>query len=155
MDESESPRDPFPQPFAESSRSPVTLLLQAASAGDRGAFERLLQVVYAELHGIAQARMREERRGHTLQATALVSEAYIRLLGKDEVQWAGSGHFFRAAGEAMRKILIDHARARNADKRGGGRAALRISNVADLADAEDGAGFLALDEAIVRLEAVD
>jgi RNA polymerase sigma factor (TIGR02999 family) len=136
-------------------RSAVTLLLRAASDGDREAFERLLKVVYQELHGIAQARMRDERRGHTLQATALVSEAYLRLLGRKDIEWAGSGHFFRAASEAMRKILIDHARARGAEKRGGGKAALRISNVADLADAEDGGGFLALDEAIVRLEGVD
>lgn len=135
--------------------TPVTLLLQAASGGDRAAFERLLEVVYGELHRIAQARMRGERKDHTLQPTALISEVYVRLLGKENIQWAGRAHFFRAASEAMRKILIDHARARGADKRGGGKAALRISNLADIASSEDPAGFLALDDAILRLEGVD
>ena len=90
-----------------------------------------------------------------MQPTALVNEVYLRLLGREDVKWAGRGHFFRAAAEAMRKILIDHARARNADKRGGGKAALKITNLADAAAVEDSAGFLALDEAIVRLEGVD
>lgn len=145
-----------PGPELESQRrSAVTLLLRAAHDGDRQAFERLLAVVYEELHAIAQTRMREERRGHTLQATALVSEAYVRLLGRPDIEWNGSGHFFRAASEAMRKILIDHARARGAQKRGGAREALRIANVADLADIEDSGGFLALDEAMLRLEDVD
>jgi RNA polymerase sigma factor (TIGR02999 family) len=131
------------------------MLLHAAAQGDRGAFEKLLEVVYHELHALAAARMGRERQGHTLQATALVNEAYLRLLGREDVRWAGRAHFFRAAAEAMRKILIDHARARNADKRGGGKAALKISNLADAAVEEDSAGFLALDEAIVRLEKVD
>jgi RNA polymerase sigma factor (TIGR02999 family) len=131
------------------------LLLNAAASGDHQAFEKLMAVVYDELHALAQARMTHERRGHTLQATALVNEAYIRLLGREDIQWAGRAHFFRAAAEAMRKILIDHARARNADKRGGGKAALQISSIADAAAIEDSAGFLALDEAIVRLEGVD
>jgi RNA polymerase sigma factor (TIGR02999 family) len=133
----------------------VTTLLNAATSGDRLAYERLLTTVYDELRAIAQNRMKQERAGHTLQATALVNEAYIRLMGDRQVEWAGSGHFFRAAAEAMRKILIDHARARNADKRGGGRAALSLSGLADLADEPDPAGLLALDDAIVRLEKVD
>jgi RNA polymerase sigma factor (TIGR02999 family) len=142
-------------PGASPSPSQVTLLLHAAAAGDGQAFEKLMGVVYGELHALAQARMSHERRGHTLQPTALVNEAYVRLLGRDDIQWASRAHFFRAAAEAMRKILIDHARARNADKRGGGKAALRISSIADPAVVEDSAGFLALDEAIVRLEGVD
>lgn len=137
------------------SPSPVTLLLNAAAAGDRAAFERLLALVYDELRALAAAKMSHERRDHTLQPTALVNEAYVRLLGREDVKWAGRSHFFRAAAEAMRKILIDHARARNADKRGGGKAALKISNLADAAAVEDSAGLLALDEAIVRLEGVD
>lgn len=135
-------------------RTRITLLLAAASEGDRAARDRLLALVQSELHAIAQARMRHERRGHTLQATALVNEAYVRLLGKDGVEWANRSHFYRAAAEAMRKILIDHARARNAQKRGGGRAALDISGVADAAE-EDSAGLLALDETLVRFEKVD
>ena len=108
----------------------VTLLLQAASAGSESAPRELLSLVYGQLRAIAQQRMSGERRSHTLQATALVHEAYVRLLGREDVQWADRGHFFRAAAEAMRKILIDHARAKNADKRGGGKAALAIANVA-------------------------
>jgi len=99
--------------------------------------------------------MSGERQGHTLQATALVHEAYLRLLGGSHVRWEDRGHFFRAAAEAMRKILIDHARARNADKRGGGKAALSISGVANLAAQPDPSGFLALDDAIQRLEQVN
>jgi RNA polymerase sigma factor (sigma-70 family) len=159
-------------------------LLQAVAEGDRGAFEQVLGVVYAELHSIAQARMGGERANHTLQPTALVNEAYLRLLGKEGVQWAGRAHFFRAAAEAMRKILIDHARARDAQKRGGGsgakgvggeggdlagqgavltandriaaggRDALSIGSLADAAN-QDSSAILALDAAIVRLEEVD
>jgi RNA polymerase sigma factor (TIGR02999 family) len=133
----------------------VTRLLQAVSSGEDGAPTRLLDLVYGQLRAIAQQRMSGERREHTLQATALVHEAYVRLLGKQGAEWQGRAHFFRAAAEAMRKILIDHARARNADKRGGGRAALSIVNVADLADDDNPAGILALDDAMVRLERVD
>jgi len=140
---------------AADSAGNVTRLLNSAAAGDPRAPAELLDLVYEALRGIAQQRMAGERQAHTLQATALVHEAYIRLLGKPDVQWAGRGHFFRAAAEAMRKILIDHARARSAEKRGGGKAALSISGMADLASPIDPAGFLALDEAISRLEQVD
>lgn len=133
----------------------VTVLLQAASAGSTSAPQELLSLVYGQLRAIAQQRMGGERRSHTLQATALVHEAYVRLLGRADVQWADRGHFFRAAAEAMRKILIDHARAKNADKRGGGKAALAITNVADLAADADSSGILALDDAMMRLEQVD
>jgi RNA polymerase sigma factor (TIGR02999 family) len=84
-----------------------------------------------------------------------VNEACVRLLGRPGAAWNGRKHFFHAAAQAMRQILIDHARARNADKRGGGRAALSIASVADLADSSDPSGFLALDDAISRLEKVD
>ncbi len=142
-------------PAVQTAPDEVTRLLKAAAEGDSDASNQLLGVVYENLRMIAGQRMAGERPGHTFQATALVHEAYIRLLGKAEVQWAGRGHFYRAAAEAMRKILIDHARARGAEKRGGGRAALRISSVADLASEADPAGFLALDDAILRLERVD
>jgi RNA polymerase sigma factor (TIGR02999 family) len=133
----------------------VTRLLQAAAAGDPSAPADLLAVVYDQLRAIARQRMAGERQSHTLQATALVHEAYLRLLGKEDIQWTGRGHFFRAAAEAMRRILIDHARSRNAEKRGGGRAALEIMNVADLAAEPDSSGILALDDAMSRLEHVD
>lgn len=137
---------------------PLTLLLNSASQGDPAAMQRAMETIQGELRAIAQSWMNHERPGHTLQATALVNEAYLRLLGRGGREWEGRGHFFRAAAEAMRKILIDHARARNAAKRGGGsgrRAALSIGSVADLADDSNPEGILALDEAILRLESVD
>ena len=148
----------------------LTVLLNAAADGNSDALQLAMATIYKELRAIAQARMNNERAGHTLQATALVNEAYLRLLGRQGSEWEGRKHFFRAAAEAMRKILIDHARARNAAKRGGGaerveagqawgsragRAALSISSVADLASESDPEGILALDKAIVRLESVD
>lgn len=142
-------------PFVQTAPDEVTRLLNAVAEGDSDASNRLLKVIYENLRMIAGQRMAGERPGHTLQATALVHEAYIRLLGKADLQWAGRGHFYRAAAEAMRKILIDHARARDAEKRGGGKAALRISGVADLATEAGPAGFLALDDAILRLDKVD
>lgn len=135
--------------------SGVTRLLEQATAGNTKAASELLQVVYDHLRAIARERMGGERRSHTLQATALVHEAYVRLLGRPGANWQGSAHFFRAAAEAMRKILIDHARARNADKRGGGKAALRITSVVDVANLEEPEGIVSLDEAILRLEKVD
>jgi RNA polymerase sigma factor (TIGR02999 family) len=133
----------------------ITRLLSAVSAGDRRAAESLLTHVYTQLRAIAHNRMKGERAGHTLEPTALVHEAFIRLIGPNPPRWEDRGHFFRAAADSMRKILIDHARARNADKRGGGRAALSISNIAELPVAENPSGFLALDDAILRLEQVD
>lgn len=136
----------------------LTVLLNAAAGGDRDALQQAMMTIHGELRAIAQSRMNQERPGHTLQATALVNEAYLRLLGKSGHEWAGRQHFFRAAAEAMRKVLIDHARARNALKRGrgsGARAALSINSVADLSMETDPAGILALDDAILRLESVD
>jgi RNA polymerase sigma factor (TIGR02999 family) len=133
----------------------VTRLLNAASAGDSTAPQKLYDLVYNQLRVIAQHRMAAVRPGHTLQATALVNEACIRLLGKPGAVWAGRQHFFHAAAQAMRQVLIDHFRKQRAEKRGGGRAALSITSVADLASTADPAGFLALDEAILRLEKVD
>lgn len=144
-----------PPPEATVPGAQVTRLLNAACAGDPAAPQELFHLIYDQLRVIAQKRMAAERPGHTLQATALVNEACIRLLGNPGAVWAGRGHFFAAAARAMRQILIDHFRAHHAEKRGGGKAALSITNVADLASATDPAGFLALDDAILRLEKVD
>lgn len=133
----------------------VTRLLNAVAAGDQQAPEELFRLIYDQLRAIARKRMSSERPDHTLEATALVNEAYFRLLGKPGTSWSGRGHFFAAAAQAMRQILIDHARAHNADKRGGGRMALSIGSVVDLAATADHSGFLALDDAILRLEKVD
>ncbi len=133
----------------------VTRLLNAAAAGDLEAPNELFRLIYDQLRAIAQKRMAGERTDHTLQATALVNEACVRLLGTPGSRWDGRAHFFGAAAEAMRQVLIDHARARNADKRGGGRRALSINSVLDLAASENPSGFLALDDAILRLRSVD
>jgi RNA polymerase sigma factor (TIGR02999 family) len=135
--------------------SDATQLLNAIGNGDSHAADELLPLIYDDLRQLAVAHMGQERPGHTLQATALVNEACVRLLGAKQAQWAGRAHFFCAAADAMRQILIDHARAHNAEKRGGGRRALSISSVADLADNSNPSGFLALDDAILRLEKVD
>ena len=95
----------------------VTRLLEAAGSGDRGAFDALYRSVYDELHRMAQANMRREKGGHTLQPTALVNEAYLRLAAAT-ASWEDRRHFFGAAAEAMRRILVDHARRRLANKRG-------------------------------------
>ncbi len=101
----------------------VTLILEAIDRGDAGASQRLLPLVYEELRALADRRLAHERPGQTLQATALVHEAYLRLVGPEEatepVQWDSRGHFFAAAAEAMRRILLDRARAKAAIKRGG------------------------------------
>jgi RNA polymerase sigma factor (TIGR02999 family) len=116
--------------------------------------EQLLPLVYDELRKLAHQRMSAERADHTLQATGLVHEAYLRLLGKDEVNWANRAHFFHAAAEAMRRILIEHARAKGGPQRGGGKAKLPL-DVVDLATQADPTQILALEEAISRLEKQD
>ena len=129
--------------------SDVTKLLQAAHSGDRQAAAELLPLVYDELRKLAAAKMAGEKPGHTLDATALVHEAYLRLTGNQSFE--SRSHFLRAAAEAMRRILVDHARAKNAAKRGGGRHVeleidqLAISPVPDELEA--------LDEALSRFAA--
>ena len=119
------------------------------AAGDRRAAADLLPLVYDELRKLAAARMAAEPPGHTLDATALVHEAYLRLVG--DQQFDGRGHFFAAAAEAMRRILVDHARRHEADKRGGGRRRVPLGEVHRVADSP--AGLLALDDALDRLAA--
>jgi RNA polymerase sigma factor (TIGR02999 family) len=111
--------------------------------------------VYTLLRAIAQQRLGNERRDHTLQATALVHEVWFRIQADRRLGNSGRSEFLAAAAEAMRRVLIDHARARRAEKRGGGRPALSISGVADLAADYDPDEFLELDEAISRLQGVD
>jgi RNA polymerase sigma factor (TIGR02999 family) len=131
----------------------ITRLLQEPAGAGAA---RLLDLVYEQLRAIARQRMDGERRDHTLQATALVHEAYLRVVGDQNVEWASRAHFFAAAAEAMRRILIEHARARGRVKRGGdsgGRPARRVAlNVLDLAEESEPGEFLALEEQIRRLE---
>lgn len=124
------------------------MLLREVAGGDSGAVQRLMEIVHNELLVLARTRMQGERAGHTLQPTALVNEAYLRLLQAEPIGWEGRAHFFRAAAQAMRRMLIDHARTKNALKRGDGRTALEIATASEAFAQEDGAGFLALDEAM-------
>lgn len=134
----------------ESDRS-VEDVLRQVSSGDQAAASELLPLVYDQLRALAQQRMIQERPGHTLQATALVHEAFLKLVGPREVPWAGEAHFYAAAAEAMRRILVDHARTRQRGKRGG-KGKRVLLNVLDLAETENSDEILALDEAFCRLE---
>ncbi len=132
----------------------VTQLLVAASGGDAKAAEALLPVVYDDLRRRAQAMMRREGGGHTLQATALVHEAYMRLIQQDRVDWQGRAHFFAIAAQIMRRILVDHARGRLRAKRGGGQAKVSLDEGLPLTTERD-ADVVALDDALQRLATLD
>lgn len=135
----------------------VTQILSAIESGDPQAAAELLPLVYEELRTLADARLAHERPGHTLQATALVHEAYLRLVGPDhngEKGWDSRGHFFAAAAEAMRRILIDRARARGAAKRGGSARRLTLDPAILTLDSIPSA-VADLDEALTRFEAED
>src|SRR5918992_1070772 len=147
---------PAQQPGSGAEPSDVTQLLLAWGAGDQTAGERLLPAVYAELRRQAARAMRRESSEHTLQATALVHEAYLRLIDQRRVEWRNRAHFFGVAAQMMRRILVDHARARHAAKRGGGVKQLTLGD-ADAAeqDAQQGLDLLALHEALERLASLD
>jgi RNA polymerase sigma factor (TIGR02999 family) len=133
--------------------SEVTRMLSAIEQGDTHAAEQLLPLVYDELRQLAAHRLAHEAPGQTLQATALVHEAYLRLVGAEKAQrWDSRGHFFAACAEAMRRILIDNARRKQADKHGGGWERQDLLEAA-LAIDSTGADLLAVDEALSRLAA--
>ena len=129
----------------------VTQILSQIESGDPAAAEHLLPLVYDELRKLAAAKLAQEKPGQTLQATALVHEAYVRLVDTDKVQqWNSRGHFFGAAAEAMRRILVDHARQKQSTKRGGGRPQLSIQH-ADIPTLSQNERLLAIDDAIDQL----
>ena len=133
----------------------VTQLLHAIDAGDRRAAADLLPLVYEELRKLAAARMAGESPDHTLQPTALLHEAYLRLIGPaDRDRWHNRGHFFAAAAEAMRRILVEAARRKKADKRGGGRHRVDAATV-EIPALEVGDDLVAIDAALDRLAALD
>jgi len=132
----------------------VTVLLDRVAAGDRQSTDRLLAAVYDQLRKIAQQRMNDERAGHTLQATALVHEAYLRLLRDRKPDWSSRAQFYVAAAQAMQRILVEHARKKKRLKRGGDRPPV-VSNVLDLASDENLEDVVALHDAVDRLEAED
>ena len=130
----------------------VTRLLEAAGSGDRSAFDALYRSVYDELHRMARASMRREKGGHTLQPTALVNEAYLRLAPAPS--WDDRRHFFGAAAEAMRRILVDHARRRLASKRGADFARVTLTGPAlEIVAPQTGLDVLQLDDALAQLRA--
>jgi RNA polymerase sigma factor (TIGR02999 family) len=123
--------------------------------GDKGAGEKLLPIVYAELHRRASAAMRREDDGHTLQPTALVHEAYMRLVDQKNAQWQNRSQFYGIAAQLMRRILIDHAREHLAAKRGGGAKAVTLSGIEAPNDSDEAIDVLELHEALERLTAMD
>ena len=132
----------------------LTLLLQRVAAGDRSAEDALVSLVFDKLKRLAAAALRGERPGHTLQTTALVNEAYLRLIDRREVPWENRAHFFRVAATVMRNILVDHARRRTARKRGG--LAVKVSFNEELLVSEEQSNMvLAVDSALKRLEQLD
>lgn len=131
-------------------KSEVTRLLSEMAGGDPEAMDRLLPLVYDQLRDLARREMQKEREGHTLAATAVVHEAYLRLAELDEISWEGRAHFFGAAAVAMRRVLISYARSRNAKKRGSGAVPVSLDDVV-VAARERPEQVLALDEALTRL----
>lgn len=132
----------------------ITLLLRQSSEGNQAAMDELLPLVYEELHRIAGAYLRSQRPGHTLQATALLNEAYIKLAGAEPQEWSGRTHFFATAAAIMRNILVDHARARLAEKRGGGLTPVTLEEAIDHVGGKS-PDLLALDDALKALAEKD
>ena len=132
----------------------VTKLLQEWSEGDETALEQLMPLVYDELHRLAHQHLRRERPGHILQTSALINEAYLRLVDQPEIRWENRNHFFGIAARLMRRILVDDARKRNAAKRCGSLIQVPLDEATELAD-EQAANVAALDDALNMLETID
>lgn len=132
----------------------VTVLLRKWSEGDENALEQLTPLVYDELHRLAHRHMRRESAGHVLQTSALINEAYLRLVDQPRIQWESRAHFFGIAARLMRRILVDDARKRNSAKRGGSLIQVPLDEVENLAQ-QQAANVVAVDEALQRLEAID
>ena len=135
-------------------KNEVTQLLLRWSEGDKAALGKLMPLVYRELRRLAGHYMRRERPGHTLQASALVNEAYLRLVDYRRMQWQNRAHFFAVAAQAMRRVLVEHARSRQYAKRGGTAQRISLDDVAVLTD-QQAAELVALDDALTSLEALD
>jgi RNA polymerase sigma factor (TIGR02999 family) len=129
----------------------ITQLLQDWSKGNPTALDKLLPLVYDELHRQASRYLSKERPGHTLQPTALIHEAYLKLIGQREVEWQNRNHFFAIAATAMRRILVDYARERHREKRGGSAENLVIDEALQISANEKSVDLIALDEALNRL----
>lgn len=128
----------------------VTRVLTRVAGGDNAAVGELMSLVHGELHGLARGYLRRESAGHTLQPTALVNEAYLKLVQQDRVDWQGRSHFFAVGAQAMRRILVDHARTKAREKRGGGRERVTLDEAVAFSPRQD-EDVLALDQALTRL----
>jgi RNA polymerase sigma-70 factor (ECF subfamily) len=139
-----------------SERREITAMLREWEGGNREVLEELMPLVYDELHKQAARYLRRERSDHTLQPTALINEAFLRLIGQREANWKSRTHFFAIAAQAMRRILIDHARAKRQEKRGGPDITLSLEDV-ELVGAQDeqNVDLIALDQALDRLARID
>lgn len=137
----------------QDSSSQVSQLLEAWSAGEEKALDELMPHVYQELHSLAARQMRRERADHTLQTTGLVNEAFLKLVEQDEVQWTNRSHFFAIAATAMRRVLVDYARERGAQKRGGNAKRVSLDRV-QLANSPD-VDLIDLEDCLSRLEKLD
>ena len=132
----------------------VTELLQAMGSGNQKEFDNLIPLIYDELRRLAEYYLRRERPNHTLQPTALVHEAYLRLIDQKHIQWQNRAHFFGAAAQIMRRILVDHARRHQAHKRGGAEHRVTLNEEVAFHGERD-VNLLALDDALTKLEALD
>jgi len=138
----------------------ITISLKAWAAGDRAALDRMMPVIYDEMHRLAHRRMKHEQAGNSLQATALINEAYLRLVNVGEVNWRDRAHFFAASAQVMRRILVDAARARSAAKRGGEArkvahsAAVNFDEIADVSS-QRAQEVIAVDDALAALAQLD
>ena len=132
----------------------ITRILRAWSGGDREAVDDLMPLVYDELHKVASQYLRKQRSDHTLQPTALVNEAYLKLIDISTVSWQDRAHFFAVASRTMRHVLVDHARGRNRDKRGGGAQKLSLDDAVAFANSRE-VDLLSLDEAMSDLATID
>jgi RNA polymerase sigma factor (TIGR02999 family) len=138
----------------ESNGGEITALLHRWSRGDPEALQALVPIVYNELRRLANHYLQNERSGHTLQSTALVHEAFLRLVGNNEMQWHGRAHFFAAAAQSMRRILVDHARQRQAGKRGAGAQRVPLDEALTV-PVQSNLDVAALDESLTNLASID
>lgn len=143
------------QPPADTPPSDITRMLQAWGDGDRSVGEQLLPAIYSELHRLASRAMRRESSPHTLQPTALINEAYLRLQDQQRVHWRSRAHFFGVAAQMMRRILVDHARSRLAEKRGGGERFITLDDRHGLPDDAGSVDVMELHDALERLAELD
>ncbi len=133
----------------------ITQMLRECSGGKREALDKLMPLVYDELHRQAARYLRRESQGHTLQTTALIHETYLKLIDQREVQWQNRAHFFAIAAQAMRRIMVDYARTKQREKRGGGDEKLSLEAAMSVAVDEKSVDLIALDEALTRLAEMD